>query len=60
MDTVAKFSNLPSGLIQQINGILACPGSTVQELSKTVNHLEQVWQSVVLLDGVEYKPKFQV
>jgi hypothetical protein len=60
MDTVAKFSNLPSGYIQQINGILACPGSTVQELTKAVGHLEQVWQSVVLLDGVEYEPKFQV
>lgn len=60
MDTIAKFSNLPSGYIQQINRILACPGSTVQELTKTVSNLEQVWQSVMLQDGVQYKPKFQV
>jgi len=60
MDEVAEFPNLPSRYIQQINRILACPGSTVQELTKTVSHLEQVWQSVVLLDGVEYEPKFRV
>jgi predicted nucleotidyltransferase len=60
LDTVAKFPNLPSGYIQQINRILACPGSTVQELTKTVSDLEQAWHSVVSLTGVHYEPKFQI
>jgi hypothetical protein len=60
MDTVAKFSHLPSGYIQQINRILACPGNTAQELTKTVSDLEQAWSSVVALAGGRYEPKFQV
>jgi hypothetical protein len=60
LDAVAKFPNLPSGYIQQINRILACPGSTVQELTKTVSDLEQAWRSVVSLPGVHYEPKFQI
>lgn len=59
LDAVAQFSNLPSGYIQEINRILACPGSTVQELTKTVSDLEQVWHNVVSLAGVNYEPKFQ-
>jgi predicted nucleotidyltransferase len=60
LDVVSQFSTLPSGYIQEINRILACPGSTAQELTKTVSDLEQVWRSVVSLDGVDYKPKFQM
>jgi predicted nucleotidyltransferase len=60
MNTVASFSNLPSSYIQQINDILAGPGSTAQELTKTVSDLEQAWHSVVSLAGAQYKPKFQV
>jgi hypothetical protein len=60
MDMVAKFSHLPAGYIQQINRILACPGSTAQELTKTVSDLEQAWLRVVSLAGVQYEPKFQV
>ena len=60
LDTVAQFSNLPSGYIQEINRILACPGSTIQELTKTVSELEQAWHQVVSLDGVNYEPKFQM
>ena len=60
LDTVAKFPNLPLGYIQQINCILAYPGSTVEELTKTVSDLERVWYSVASLTGVHYEPKFQI
>jgi predicted nucleotidyltransferase len=60
LDTVAKFSTLPSDYIQEINRILACPGSTVQELTKTVNDLEQAWHNVVSLAGVTYQLKLQI
>ena len=60
LDTVAQFPNLPSGYIQQINRILACPGSTVQELTKAVSDLEHTWHDVVSLTGVHYEPKFQI
>lgn len=60
LDTVAKFPNLPPSYIQQINLILAHPGSTVEELTKTVSDLEQAWYSVVSLPGVQYEPKFKI
>ena len=60
LETVSSFPNLPAGYILQINRILACPGSTGQELTKTVSELEQAWKSVVSLAGVRYEPKFQI
>jgi hypothetical protein len=60
LDTMAKFSSLPSGYIQQINRILAHPGSTGQMLTKTLRKLEQVWNSVVSLPGVDYKSQFPI
>jgi predicted nucleotidyltransferase len=60
LETVAQFSHLPPGYIQQINHILACPGNTAAELTKTVMDLEQAWQSVVSLPGVQYEPKFRM
>jgi hypothetical protein len=60
LDVVARFPHLPAGYVQQINRILACPGSTVQELTKTVGDLEQAWHSVVSLPGVHYEPRFQM
>lgn len=60
MDTVAGFPNLPSGYVERLQRILSCPGSTVQELIKTVNDLQQAWCAVVSLPGVQYKPRFQV
>lgn len=60
LDVVATFPHLPAGYIPQIHRILACPGSTVQELTKTVSDLEQAWRSVVLLPGVHYEPAFQL
>lgn len=60
MDMIARFPNLPSGYIQQINRILACPGGTAQELTKTVRELAGAWHRVVSLTGVHYEPKFQM
>lgn len=60
METIATFQILPSGYVEKINHLLADMGSTAQELSKTVNELEQVWQSVVSLPEAQYEPKFQV
>lgn len=60
MDTMATFQVLPAGYIERVNKMLASPGSTIQELSKTVSELEMVWQSVALLPGVKYVPKFLV
>lgn len=60
LQTVATFANLPSDYLQQINHILACPGSTAPELTQTVGDLEQAWQSVTALPGVHYEPKFQM
>lgn len=60
LDVVARFSSLPAGYIQQINRVLAHPGSTAQELTKSVSDLEQAWHSVVSLPGVQYEPKFQM
>jgi len=60
MDTIAQLSVLPAGYVQEINRILASPGSTVSELTKAVSDLEHVWQSVVALTGGRYEPKFQM
>jgi predicted nucleotidyltransferase len=60
METVAQFSHLPPGYIQQMNHILARPGDTAAELAKTVMDLEQAWQSVVSLPGIQYEPKFRM
>ena len=60
LEVVARFPNLPAGYIQQINRILACPGSTAPELTRTIGDLEQVWHSVVLLPEVHYEPKFRM
>ena len=60
LETVAQFPYLPPGYIQQIDHILACPGGTAAELAKTVTDLEQAWQSVVSLPGIQYEPKFRI
>lgn len=57
MDALARFPRLPQGYIQQIQRVLACPGSTPPELSATVRNLEQAWRSVVSLPGVHYDAK---
>lgn len=60
MATIATFPVLPAGYEEQINAILACPGSTAPALTATVNRLQQSWQSVVALADALYQPKFQL
>jgi hypothetical protein len=59
LDVIDNLPNLPPGYIRQVNRILACPGSTTQALLSTCSDLEQLWQNVVSLPGVDYEPKFQ-
>ncbi|HET8579363.1 MAG TPA: nucleotidyltransferase domain-containing protein [Nitrospiraceae bacterium] len=60
LQTMAVFSHLPPGHIQQINRILSEPGNTAPELTRTVEQLQETWSRVASLPGVEYQPKFQV
>jgi hypothetical protein len=60
MDTIATFPLLPEGYSEQIHRILACPGSTAQQLTQTVNNLEEAWRSVASLAGELYQSKFRV
>ncbi len=59
MDIIARLPLLPEGYAQQVNHILACPGSTAKELIETISNLEQVWRNVVSLAGEFYQPKYQ-
>jgi len=58
LDAIATLPNLPPGYVQQVNCILACPGSTAQALINTWSDLEKLWQNVVSLPGIDYQPKF--
>ena len=60
MAALGAFPHLPAGYIQQVNNILACPGSTAPALTSSVQDLEQAWRGVASLPGVEYRPKFHV
>lgn len=60
LDTIAGFPTLPADYIQNINYILAHPGGTMEELTKTIGHLEKAWHSVVSLPGVQYEARFQI
>ncbi len=58
IETLAAFKALPAGYVQQILGILACPGETSADLQRSVAQLEVAWQGVVLLAGEVYQPKY--
>jgi hypothetical protein len=60
LETVAGFAQLPDGYIQLINRILSCPGSSVQDLNRSVSDLQQAWRMVVSLPNVEYQPMFRL
>jgi hypothetical protein len=60
MKTLAGFPILPEGYTRQVERILACPGSTAQELAQSVSAFEAVWRSVVALDEVQYQPQFRL
>jgi hypothetical protein len=58
MDIVANFEQLPADYIKETERILACPGSTTKMLINNCSDLEQLWQNVVSLPGVDYESKF--
>jgi predicted nucleotidyltransferase len=60
MYEVARFPLLPAGYLENINQILACPGNTAEELTRSVKGLEQAWLTVISLPGVQYEPKFRM
>ena len=60
MESMAAFPLLPEGYTAQITRILACPGSTAEELVRSVSDLEQAWRGVAALAGKMYTPKFQL
>jgi hypothetical protein len=60
MEVAANFMILPEGCIQQITGVLAHPGETVEELIHSVAQMRTVWQSIVACSGEYYQPKFNL
>ncbi len=60
MEELARFPLLPAGYADTLARILAHPGETAAELSRTVAELEAVWQSVVALTGGTYRPQFDL
>ncbi len=60
MTTIATFPLLPAGYCEEINAMLAHPGSTAAELTQTVQQLAQSWREVVALADNLYQPKFQL
>jgi len=60
IETISSFSILPAGYVNRVTSILARPGETADELSRTVINLETVWRSVVSLAEEGYQPKFRM
>ena len=60
METIASFPKLPAGYTEQIQNVLAHPGSTAQELIQSIEQITQIWREVVSLADQLYQPKFQV
>jgi hypothetical protein len=60
IQALAAFPILPAGYVAQVERILAHPGSTPQELAESVGEMENVWASVVALEGVNYRPQFRI
>lgn len=58
MTTLATFSLLPPGYIEQMEALLAAPGATAAELSRTVAACDALWANVVALTYGRYQPKF--
>lgn len=58
IETIETFSLKPSDYTASVNQILAHVGSSAEELSATVLHLEHLFRRVVELTGGTYQPKF--
>lgn len=59
MQTLSNFPILPEGYVDQVNRILARPGSTPQQLMDSVSGMHTIWQSVVALSE-GYQPQFKL
>lgn len=60
METITQFLHLPSGYVQELTRILSHPGQTAQELAESVRACDDLWKSVVSLEGVQYEAKFNL
>ncbi|MFN8488707.1 MAG: nucleotidyltransferase domain-containing protein [Caldilineaceae bacterium] len=58
MEALAAFAVLPPGYIERVQGSLAHPGATADELKQTVAQMEAAWQSVADCARDLYQPKF--
>lgn len=58
LETIAQFRLCPPNYRERISATFAHPGSTVEQLSGTVNTLHALWQEVVRLAGDLYAPKY--
>ncbi len=59
MEKISRFRILPGGYIETVNGVLACPGKTVEELMRSVETLASTWKKLAGLSG-SYQPKFNL
>jgi hypothetical protein len=58
MDAMAAFALCPAKYAERVNELLAHPGGASDELVRTANGMQEVWQDVVTLAGDGYQPKF--
>ena len=58
LDAIPQFALGPPQYVERITQVLAHPGATGEQLSKSVRVLEALWQEVVSLAGNFYKPKY--
>ena len=58
LDAIEAFTKHPANYSERLNQILANPGGTSEELTRTVNRLQAVWRDTVELAGDVYQPRF--
>jgi hypothetical protein len=56
-ETLARFGRIPLDYVSRVHRVLACPGGTVPDLTRTVEELEGVWRSVAELCADFYTPQ---
>lgn len=60
MEIMAGFPVLPTGYIEQLNALIACPGQTTPELQQSVGWMEKLWDQIVTLAGELYHASFRL
>jgi hypothetical protein len=60
MGMIPNFRVAPPGHVEQMRALLARPGRTAHELTRTVTECEAAWARVVALAGELYAPKFRL